>query len=41
MMYAEMAYFDKHPCKHVADWQEYKRLKRLRAQADRAYLKKG
>lgn len=28
-LYAEAAYFDGHPCKHVADYEESLRLKRL------------
>lgn len=41
MMYAEAAYFDGHPCQHVADWMEYKRVERLRRNAENAFLRKG
>lgn len=41
MMYAEAAYFDRHPCKHVADWQDWKRVQRLQAAARTAWLRTG
>lgn len=41
MMYAEAAFFDNHPCKHVADWEDEKRIQRLNRQARNAFLRKG
>lgn len=40
MIYPEAAW-DGHPCKHVADWEEHKRLERLERQARNAFLRKG
>lgn len=33
MLYAEAAYFDGAHVQHIADWQEHKRLQRIRAEA--------
>lgn len=33
MIYAEAAYFDGAHVAHIADWEEHRRLQRLRAQA--------
>jgi hypothetical protein len=35
MIYSEAAYFDGHPCKHVADYKEHQRLARISARARR------
>lgn len=40
-MYSEAAYFDGHPCKHVADWEEAKRIERLRRQAETVIRRAG
>lgn len=34
--YAEAAYFDGHPCKHVADYEEHQKRERARTHAIRA-----
>jgi len=33
MQYAELSYFGEQPCQHVADWQEFNRLRRIRESA--------
>lgn len=39
--YAEAAYFDGAHVQHIADWQEHRRLVRLREQAVRAARRTG
>lgn len=34
--YSEAAYFDGEHCQHIADWEEQKRLKRIRKNACKA-----
>ncbi len=34
--YSEAAYFDGEHCQHIADWEEYRRLQRIRTTAIKA-----
>ncbi|HWT40091.1 MAG TPA: hypothetical protein VN081_02365 [Dongiaceae bacterium] len=41
MNYAEQAYFDNNHCKHVVDWEEYRRLTRKMEEARRIIWRNG